>query len=52
MNHKIKIKKEFDTVKVFREIKDKISKELVDKSIEQILEYLRINSIQFQTKKK
>lgn len=43
--------KEFDTVKTFREIKEKISKELVGKSTEQILEYLRINSLKLQTGK-
>lgn len=45
------IEKEFDTVKTFREIKDKISKELVGKSTEQILEYLKINSLKLQTGK-
>lgn len=43
--------KEFDTVKTFREIKEKISKDLVGKSTEQILEYLRINSLKLQTEK-
>jgi len=37
--------KEFDTVKTFREIKEKISKDLVEKSAEQIIEYLRLNSL-------
>lgn len=45
------IEKEFDTVKTFREIKDKISKELVGKSTEQILEYLKINSLKLQAGK-
>jgi len=40
--------KEFDTVKTFREIKEKISKDLVEKSTEQILEYLKINSLKLQ----
>jgi hypothetical protein len=40
--------KEFDSVKTFREIKEKISKDLVDKSTEQILEYLKINSEKFR----
>jgi len=43
--------KEFDTVKTFREIKEKISKDLVDKSTEQILEYLKINSLKLQIEK-
>ena len=43
--------KEFDTVKTFREIKEKISANLVDKTTEQILEYLRINSLKFQNGK-
>ena len=42
------IEKEFDTVKTFREIKETISKDLVEKSTEQILEYLRIKSLKFQ----
>ena len=36
--------KKFDTVKTFREIKEKISKDLVEKSAEQIMEYLKKNS--------
>jgi len=43
--------KEFDTVKTFREIKEKISKDLVEKSAEQIIEYLRLNSLKLQTGK-
>jgi hypothetical protein len=42
------IEKEFDTVKTFRVIKEKISKDLVEKSTEQILEYLKINSLKLQ----
>ena len=42
------LEKEFDTVKTFREIKENISKDLVEKSTEQILEYLTINSLKFQ----
>ena len=41
-------KKEFDTVKTFREIKERISMELVGKSATQIKEYLRENSLKFQ----
>ena len=36
-----KTEKNFDTVKTFREIKDKISNDLFGKSTEQILEYLK-----------
>jgi len=36
--------KEFDTVKTFREIKEKISMDLIGKSAQQIKDYLRINS--------
>ncbi len=34
-----KQKKEFDTVKTFRKIKDKISKEIKGMSYEQLMEY-------------
>ncbi len=43
--------KEFDIVKTFREIKEKISNELVGMTTEQILEYLKINSLKLQTGK-
>ena len=43
--------KKFDTVKTFREIKENISKDLVEKSAEQIMEYLRINSLKLQKEK-
>lgn len=43
--------KEFDTVKTFREIKEKVSKDLIGKTTEQILEYLKKNSLKFQTNK-
>ena len=36
--------KEFDTVKTFRAIKDKISLEMANMSFEQIKEYLKKNS--------
>ena len=45
------IEKDFDTVKTFREIKEKIFKALVGKSAEQIMEYLRKNSLKLQTEK-
>jgi hypothetical protein len=52
MKTKEKIKeKEFDTVKTFREIKEKISKDLIGKSTEQILEYLKVNSLKLQNNK-
>ena len=42
--------KEFDTVKTFRAIKDKISLEMADMSFEQIKEYLKTNSAKLYTK--
>ena len=42
--------KEFDTVKTFREIKEKISNDLIDKSTEQILNYLKLNSLKLHAK--
>ena len=46
-----KTEKNFDTVKTFREIKDKISIDLLGKSTEQILEYLKQNSLKLTTEK-
>jgi hypothetical protein len=46
-----KIEKEFDTVKTFREIKEKISNDLMGMTTEQILEYLKTNSLKLQTNK-
>jgi len=43
--------KKFDTVKTFREIKEKISIDLVEKSAEQIMEYLKKNSLKLQAGK-
>ncbi|WP_255080658.1 hypothetical protein [Lacihabitans sp. CCS-44] len=43
--------KEFDTVKTFREIKERISADMVGKSKEQILDYIRLNSLKMQTGK-
>ncbi len=43
-------KEEFDTVKVFREIKTKISKDLAGMNFDQIKEYLKKNSLKFHTK--
>ncbi len=45
-----KIQKEFDTVKTFRKIKEKISKDLTGKSIEEIKEYLKKNSWKLRAK--
>jgi hypothetical protein len=42
--------KEFDTVKTFSAIKDKISLELANKNFEQIKEYLKANSAKRYTK--
>ena len=42
--------KEFDTVKTFRAIKEKISLELSTMSMEQIKEYLKINSAKLYSK--
>ena len=43
-------RKEFDTVKTFRKIKEQISKDLTGKSLEQIKEYLRVNSLKLNSK--
>lgn len=44
----IKSEKEFDTVKTFREIKDKLSIDLSNMTFEQIKAYLKSNSLKFQ----
>ncbi len=41
--------KEFDTVKTFRAIKDKISLEMANMNFEQIKEYLKTNSAKLYT---
>jgi hypothetical protein len=41
--------REFDTVKAFRKIKEKIAEDLYGKSTEQIKDYLRTNSLKFQS---
>jgi len=41
--------KEFDTVKTFRKIKEKISMDLIGRSAEQIKDYLRKNSLKLQS---
>ncbi len=40
----------FDTVNVFREIKDKISKDLKGMSFDEIKDYLKRNSSKLQSK--
>jgi len=45
MKGKTKVEKVFDTVKVFREIKDKISKEIKGMTFEQLNEYLDKNKM-------
>jgi hypothetical protein len=42
--------KEFDTVKTFRAIKDKISLEMANMNFEQIKAYLKTNSAKLYTK--
>jgi hypothetical protein len=42
--------KEFDTIKTFRAIKDKISLEMANMNFEQIKEYLKKNSAKLYTK--
>jgi hypothetical protein len=49
MNNKTKAEKDFDTVKVFREIKEKISKEIKGMTFEQLNAYLEKNTL--KTKK-
>ena len=44
------LEKEFDTVKTFRVIKDKISLEMTNMNFEQIKEYLKTNSAKLYTK--
>jgi hypothetical protein len=44
------IEKEFDTVKTFRAIKEKISTEISNMNFEQIKEYLKTNSAKLYTK--
>jgi len=49
MKTKSKIQKtEFDSVKTFREIKEKISIEMADMTFDQIKAYLKSNSLKFQ----
>ena len=50
MKAKTKIEKTFDTVKVFREIKEKIAKETENMTFQQFKEYLKRNKISPTTK--
>ena len=50
MSNKTKPEKEFDTVKVFREIKDKISKEIKGMSFEELNAYLEKNKLKTESK--
>lgn len=43
--------KQFNTVETFREIKDKISKELFGKTPEEIKAYLKAKSLKLQSEK-
>ena len=43
-----KKEKSFDTVKTFREIKEKISRELLEMDFEQMKTYLKTNSLKLQ----
>lgn len=42
--------KEFDTVKTFRTIKEKLALELIKMDFEQIKEYLKVNSTKLYSK--
>lgn len=45
------IEKDFDTVKTFRAIKDRISQDLFGKTAEEIKAYLQTNSLKMKTEK-
>jgi len=49
-NVKEVVEKEFDTVKTFRAIKDKISLEITNMNFDQIKEYLKNNSAKLYSK--
>ncbi len=48
MKNKIKLQKEFDTVKVFREIKKKISEEIKGMTFEQLNAYLEEHKLKIE----
>jgi hypothetical protein len=50
MSNKVKTEKDFDTVKVFREIKGKISKEIKGMTFEQLNAYLEKNKLKAQNR--
>ena len=50
METKTKIVKEFDTVKTFREIKDKISKDIKGMTFEQLEAYLEKTKLKAKSK--
>ena len=50
MKNKVKKEKEFDTVKTFRKIKEKISKEIKGMSFEELKTYLEKRQISTQSK--
>ena len=50
MKSKVKKEKEFDTVKTFRKIKEKISKEIKGMSFEELKAYLEKRQISTQSK--
>ena len=52
MEQKTKIVKEFDTVKTFREIKDKISNDIKGMTFEQLQKYLDNTQLKPKTTKK
>lgn len=45
-------KKEFDTVLIFRDIKDKISSKISDMNFDQLKHYLSLTSQEFKDKQK
>lgn len=47
---KVVPEKDFDTVKIFRDIKEKISLEMANMNFEQIKAYLKTNSAKLYTK--
>lgn len=49
MKEKTKIMKEFDTVKTFREIKKKISKDIKNMNFEQLQDYLDKTKLKAKT---
>ena len=50
MKNKTKSEKDFDTVKTFRKIKDKISKEIKGMTFEQLTAYLEKRQLSVQSK--